>query len=131
LVISLRAFWPLVADAYGIARALRKLSPPYHGPAVTLFRGATEHGWRKGFSWSASIDEARQWVSPYEGALVQALVQPAAIICKIEYAEPFSEQEKAEILGEHPGSHFPDFSAEQEYVVDPAGITQWQFLPLS
>jgi hypothetical protein len=104
--------------------------PPYDdGPAMTLYRGASKHGWRFGFSWTADIDEAKQWVRRRDDVLVEARVEPAAIICKLEYPEPFSEEEKAELRREHPGAQFSEFHAEQEYVVDAAGLTHWQFLP--
>jgi hypothetical protein len=42
-----------------LCRALRRLLPPYSGPAVVLYRGATRRGWRRGVSWSDDIEAAR------------------------------------------------------------------------
>jgi hypothetical protein len=123
--------WPLViGKPRMLARALRRLLPPYHGPAVTLYRGASRHGWKRGFSWTDDIEQARRWMEPeFDGVLVMATVQPEAIICKITYPEPFSAEEKAAILRERPNCNFPDFSGEREYVVDPAGLTDYRILP--
>src|SRR5262245_35909191 len=50
--------WPLtIGKPRMLARALRRLLPPYHGPAVTLYRGASKHGWKRGFSWSDDIEQ--------------------------------------------------------------------------
>jgi hypothetical protein len=103
-----------------LRRALRRLLPPYSGPAIQLYRGATLEGWRRGFSWTADIEIARLFF-PKElltipGAatpvILKTLAPPEAIICKIEYPAPFTEEDKAET----PEVHFVEFHDEQEYI---------------
>jgi hypothetical protein len=45
--------------------------------------------------------------------IVKTLAPPEAIICKIEYPEPFTEEEKEQF-----GGHVIEFHDEQEYIVD-------------
>ena len=95
-----------------VRRALQRLLPPYSGPAVTLYRGATLKGWREGVSWTASIDIARSFLlepdvakslhalNSFNGnpanipVIVKTLAPPEAIICKIEYPEPFTKKKR-------------------------------------
>lgn len=43
---------------------------------------------------------------------------PAAIICMLEYAKPFTEEEKEEFRRDHPDIHFEEWHTEREYIVD-------------
>ncbi|HEY2532187.1 MAG TPA: hypothetical protein VGJ20_30385, partial [Xanthobacteraceae bacterium] len=113
-----------IDDPRLLRRALRFLLPPYSGPAVELYRGGTLHGWRRGVSWTASIEVARKFYLPdvIPGAVI--VKTPAAIICRIEYPEPLTAAELAE-LGD---VHEIDFHAEQEFVVDAELLTRFEIL---
>jgi hypothetical protein len=119
-----------------LCRALRRLLPPYSGPAVVLYRGATLKGWRRGVSWTADIEVARSFL-PKElstipnaptPVIVETFAPPEAIICRIEYPAPFTEEEKAEMLKETPGCHFMEFHDEQEYIVDAERLTGFEIV---
>jgi hypothetical protein len=114
-----------------LRRALRRLLPPYSGPAVLLYRGATVEERGRGLSWTADIEVARLFFRKEllmlpggpTPAILKTLAPPEAIICKIEYPPPFTEEERAEMLNETPGCHFVEFHDEQEYIVDSERLT--------
>lgn len=120
-----------------LVRALRRLMPAYHGPAVTLYRGTLRLRWQgeahaqHGMSWSGTIAGARPFAENYrdEGCIVRIEAQPAAIICKIEYPPPVTAEE-LEAVGLPPDTKLDDYSAEDEYLVDPAMITEYEILAL-
>jgi hypothetical protein len=115
-----------------LCRALRQLLPPYCGPAVTLYRGATLQGWRDGVSWTSDIKIARlffreDFTSLPDGptpVIIKTLAPPEAIICRIEYPPPFTDAEKAET----PGASFMEFHDEQEYIVDSSLLIDFEII---
>jgi hypothetical protein len=104
----------------------RKLMPKYSGPSVRLFRGTTAGERRRriyGLSWSedASVAEKFAWDrrTVAEGSVVmETTAPPEAIVAKIAYSEPLTEEEKADLCAEHPNAAFHEYHGEQEYVVD-------------
>jgi hypothetical protein len=115
-----------------LCAAARAMSPPYAGPAIRLFRGAV---WlerqRRGYglSWTDDIAAAEDFAKGYQvwpggSVVLETLAPPEAIICKMPYAEPLSEEKRAEILGDHPNAHFPEYHDEREYVVDRRQLTR-------
>lgn len=77
-----------IADDQVLVRLLRRLLPPYHGEAITLFRGENTDRWTSGdvgFAWTARIETARMFGSGLNaigsgGVLLKADFQPEAII---------------------------------------------------
>lgn len=115
-----------------LCRALRRLLPPYAGSAVELYRGATVHGWNRGVSWSASIEAARLFFHKElaSSALIKTVANPEAIICRIEYPPPFTDEEMSEFRAEYGVANVsvPDFDEEQEYIVDPSLLTGFEIV---
>jgi hypothetical protein len=90
-----------INDHRAMCDAARILLPPYQGLAVQLFRGASAQERRRGtygLSWTPDIgiaeDFARRRQQWQGGSVVlKTLAPPAAIICAIDYPEPFTVEE--------------------------------------
>jgi hypothetical protein len=85
-----------VSDDLLMARALRKLLPPYRGAARTLFRG--ESAWNRkrrtyGLSWSSDLVTAEGFArgltrhSQGGSVVLKAIVPPCAIVARIKAAD--------------------------------------------
>jgi hypothetical protein len=112
-----------------LCAAARVMLPAYTGPAVRLFRGASTIESRRrsyGLSWTEYLAEAERFAEerqewPGGSVVFETVAPPAAIICKMPYPEPFTEEERVEMPS---GVHFEDFYEEQEYVIDRRQLTQ-------
>ena len=120
-----------VGDHRALCDAARILLPRYQGPAVQLFRGAGAGERRRriyGLSWTPDIAiaersarERQRWDGG--SVLLETLAPPAAIICAVEYPEPFTVEE---LKREFPGLSQrtietlagQGYHDEREYVVD-------------
>jgi hypothetical protein len=121
-----------VGDHRALCDAARILLPPYHGPAVRLFRGAAAGERRRriyGLSWTPDMAIAERFArerQQWDGGSVvlETLAPPAAIICSVDYPEPFTVEE---LKREFPGlaqqtieklADSQSFHEEREYVID-------------
>jgi hypothetical protein len=90
------------------------------------------NSWRRGVSWSADVEIARRFIHRDLLTIPQGIIKvralPEAIICKIEYPLPFTEEEKAEMLKDTPGCHFLEYRDEQEYIVDSTLLTGFEIV---
>jgi hypothetical protein len=110
-----------------VCAAIHAMLPAYTGPAVRLFRGASELERKRrayGLSWTSDVAEAETFAEKYRAwpggsVVLETLAPPAAVISKMEYPEPFTEEERAEI----PGAHFTEFHDEREHFVDRRRLT--------
>jgi len=115
-----------VGDNRALCDAAKVLMPRYRGPAVRLFRGAGAGERRRrsyGMSWSADASIAERFARERQeldggSVLLETRAPPAAIICAVDYPEPFTEQEIARFKREHPHAHISEYHEEREYVVD-------------
>ena len=96
---------PFRADDHrALCDAARVLLPSYRGPAVRLFRGAWADERRHrtyGVSWTANIAVAEDFAHQRQvwdggSVVLETLASPEAIICAVEYPEPFTQDEIAE-----------------------------------
>lgn len=111
-----------------ICAAARVMLPPYTGPAVLLFRGASLLERRRrayGVSWTDSLAAAEDFAKDYQvwpggSVVLETLASPAAIVGKMPYPKPFTEEERAQ----YPGAHFLKRHEEREYIVDRRQLTR-------
>lgn len=125
-----RKMLPLLVDDHrALCNATRLLLPKYSGPPVHLFRGAAAAERRRriyGLSWSADVEAAERFALSYRvmdggSVLLETRAAPKAIICKITYPKPFTQNEIKKARREHPCLEIDEpveFHGEQEYVVD-------------
>lgn len=118
-----------------ICDVVRRMFPPYEGPAIRLFRGATwyEHQSRNyGLSWSEDAVIAERFARDQieggfgeglEGVVLETLAPPRAIISKITYPAPLSEEGKLELTAEYGHVSFREYHDEREYLVDQRALT--------
>lgn len=61
-----------------------------------------------------------RWAGPKtRGAVVLSTVAPrTAVICVLDYTEPFSAEQKEAFRRDHPAAQFREWHTEREYVVD-------------
>jgi hypothetical protein len=104
---------PQCDDSHAFLDAMHVLFPPYHGPAMRLFRGAFADEPRKrkffGVSWTSDIETAHRFAKRWEdgsvgGVVLETIASPEAIISR----------PGLEILTEN-GERMYD---ESEYLVD-------------
>jgi len=115
-----------VGDNRALCDAIRILLPPYHGPAVRLFRGAGAAERRRqiyGLSWTADPAVAERFARERQvmdgGSLVlETMAGPEAIIHQVEYPDPFTAAEIEEFKQKHPRGEVVEFHKEREYLID-------------
>jgi len=120
-----------VGDHRALCDAARILLPRYQGSAVRLFRGASAGERRRriyGLSWTPDIAIAERFAharQQWDGGSVvlETLAPPAAIICSVDYPEPFTVEELKSKFPELPQQRIEEladqgFHEEREYVVD-------------
>lgn len=115
-----------VGDNRVLCDAARILLPRYRGSTVRLFRGAgtTERRRRTyGVSWSTDVAVAERFaeerrVMDCGSVLLETLAPPKAIICEIQYPEPFTQEEIETFKREHPEGETSEYHEEREYIVD-------------
>jgi len=115
-----------VSDDLALCAAARVLLPSYQGPGVRMFRGASAGERRQriyGLSWTANVAVAEKFARERQvwrggSVLLETLAPPEAIICAVDYPEPFTQDEIERLRSEYPNIQITDFYEEREYVVD-------------
>jgi hypothetical protein len=122
---------PLKVQSHSVlCAALRVMFPPYTGPAIRLFRGAScneVRGRRYSLSWTDDRATAERFARgysqvPHGGVILETIAPPTAIIAQMEYPEPWTNAEREEILREHPNVTFNEYHDEREFLVDRRGL---------
>ena len=115
-----------VDDHRALCEATRVLLAKYQGPVLRLYRGAVASERRHrtyGVAWTTDIAVAENFARQRQewdgGSVVLETLAPSeAIICAIDYPEPFTQEEIARLKRECPTAQITEFHEEREYVVD-------------
>lgn len=89
-----------VGDHRALCTALRLLLPPYRGPAVRLYRGASAGERRRriyGVSWTIDKEVADRFAQDYRtwddgSVLLETIAPPQAVLCSVDEAGGYYEE---------------------------------------